>query len=289
MSSGLPEDATPASQARYEITLTLAATCPEHLGREIALTGSAARGVADESSDIEVMCWTEERQPENLYVDWLRGAGATELTPAWVNEGDHSTWITCRFQGVWVELGWLVLQPFEELLGRVAAGEDDSEYRLMVAGSVARALPLRTHGLLDSWQNILSRYPDSLVGALVRKNTEVWSDPHVPLVRWALARRNHRLGLAFRLGWDMLNVLGILWAINHQWPQDWKWTDERSLDLPIAPAGLSERINRVFTFDPPEAAVHTALELIEETLLLVPREYDVSAARASIRAAMAAQ
>jgi hypothetical protein len=45
---GLPPAATDASRHRYEIASELAGTCPARMGREIALTGSVSRGIADD-------------------------------------------------------------------------------------------------------------------------------------------------------------------------------------------------------------------------------------------------
>lgn len=48
------------SRIRYQVAYDLAQLCPPSLGQEIALTGSAAHGVSDEHSDIEMI----------FYVNW---------------------------------------------------------------------------------------------------------------------------------------------------------------------------------------------------------------------------
>jgi hypothetical protein len=50
---------SPASVARYRPAAGLAAACPPALGEGIALTGSVARGEADDDSDVEIVYWTD--------------------------------------------------------------------------------------------------------------------------------------------------------------------------------------------------------------------------------------
>ncbi len=56
----LPSDATAASRLRLDLAQRLTDVCPAELGQEIALTGSAARGRADDFSDIELNLWVDQ-------------------------------------------------------------------------------------------------------------------------------------------------------------------------------------------------------------------------------------
>lgn len=287
--SSLPPNATEASRVRLELARDLVWSCPPDLGGEIAVTGSVSRGIADDRSDIELSFWADAMPADAVCRSWLRSVGAADFSPgSLVESTDDSRWITCRYRDVWVEVGWNLIEPFERLLGRIVSGEVTSHECLALARMVQDAIPLRTSSLLARWKATVLTYPDSLTERLVRDNTEVWSDPHAPLVRWALLARNQRYALAMRLSWDVQNILRILWAINRQWDGDWKWTDERSLDLLVKPARLSERINDVFSLVDGAVAIRTCFTLIEETLLLVPDEYDVSAALTSIRGTLTA-
>ena len=60
MTNTTPGTATEASLQRLELARELTRFCPPELGRAIALTGSAARGVADSASDIELNFWVDE-------------------------------------------------------------------------------------------------------------------------------------------------------------------------------------------------------------------------------------
>lgn len=286
----LPGGATEASRARYDIARELAGSCPEHLGREIALTGSVSRGIADDLSDIELNLWGPELPRREQWRQWLEDVGITELSPEAAPTGlDGSIWVTCRYRDVWVEIGWGTIASFDELMGSIAGGVVTGLGRLQFADIILHAVTLRTAGTIGRWQGTLGRYPDELQAAIIARNTAVWSDPHVPGVRWALAQRDERFMLAMRLLWDMENLLAVLYAINRTWQPDPKWTNLLVRDLPVRPDRLPERINAVFTLNDPRAGIVECFTLIVETLQLVPPPHDVSRALTSIQASLASE
>lgn len=105
-SRSLPSDATKASRIRYQLAQEVAQACPPELGREIALTGSVSRGLADDDSDIEWLTWVETLPSAEERVAWLREVGATEIIPAERAIGDGSIWAWSRYSGVCLETGW---------------------------------------------------------------------------------------------------------------------------------------------------------------------------------------
>jgi NUDIX domain len=146
-----------------------------------------------------------------------------------------------------------------------------------------------SHMRLDLARKLVDSCPPELATKIIRDNTEVWVDPHVPGVRFGLTRRNQRFALSMRLQWDIQNLLRVLWAINRRWDQDWKWTDERALDLPIKPKRLSERIDAIFELRDLVHGARECLQLVLDGLALVPPEHDVSAAVGSIKATLEAE
>lgn len=283
----LPTDASEASRKRYGLARELADSCPPELAREIALTGSASRGVADEYSDAELNVWADHLPAPERRWAWLEGAGVTHLDAApYQDSRDGTWWQTCRFRDVWLEIGWATIEDYEQIVTALTRGEYVGHEHVSIASFLQRAIVLRTEGVLVRWQRALQLYPDSLVAAIIRNQTEVWSDPHVPGVRRALAARGQRFALAMRLQWDIQNVLRVLFALNRRWDQDWKWTDTRSLDFAVMPDGLSRRIDQIFTLVDLPSCVTAAFQLIEETLLLVPPPHDVSLALSNIQTAL---
>lgn len=283
----LPRDATEASRARYNLACELTGNYPAHLGREIAITGSVSRGIADQHSDIELNLWGDELPQPDLWRRWLEGVGADEISPeALPNRLDDSIWITCRYRDIWIEVGWGTVAEFDKLIERIASGGATDLDTLQFADIILHAVPLRTDGAIGRWQHALAQYPDSLQAAIIADNTAVWSDPHVPGVRWALAARDERFVLAMRLLWDVQNILAVLYAINRIWQPDAKWTNVLVRELLVRPERVSERINRIFTLDDPHACIAECFTLIVDTLRLVSPPHDVSRALWSIESSL---
>lgn len=281
---------TDHSRIRLALAQVLTERCPADLGREIAVTGSMARGVADEYSDVELNLWVDALPEAERWRFWLEEVGATDLEPS-IGEIDVTgfRWTVCRFRGVWVEIGWALMDQFDAFIRDLAAGTFVDHERLQMGWTVRQAIPFRTEGRLATWQAALAGYPDGLAERVVAAQTQVWSDPHVPGVRWALAARRERMGLALRFVWDTQNLLRVLFAVNHIWDHDLKWTDERSLDLPIKPAQLSSRIDAMFTLGDLRQAVEINQRLIVETLELAKNQgFDVSSALRSMQAGLRA-
>jgi len=65
----LPPNATGESRVRCELARQLARGWSVELGREIALTGSASRGVADDLSDIELNFWVDRMRGDDGAAD----------------------------------------------------------------------------------------------------------------------------------------------------------------------------------------------------------------------------
>ncbi len=279
---------TAESHARFVAAMQLVETCALDLGAEVALTGSVARGTADRHSDVELDFWVSDLPGKDAVQSWLAAVGATEVSPgSWDEDPTGFIWIVCRFAGFWFELGWALDEQFDGLVGRLAQGGYTDHLRLQMGQTVQEAIPLRSHGLLERWKNKLDTYPAGLRERIAAEQTAVWGDPHVPDVRWGLAAREQRLGLALRFTWDMENLLRLLFALNEVWDRDLKWTDESTLGLAMRPAQLVRRIDESFRFEDLRRSVEVEQRLIVEALeLAVDAGLPVAAALASMRAGL---
>ena len=269
--SQLPSNASEESQRRYELAQGLAEQCPPELGVEIALTGSVARGVADDASDIEMNFWTVETPSGSEREAWLREMGADPLVVDATPGADGTAWVICFVRGIQIEAGWQSIERQRDLVRQLAAGDVLDHGRLMVADTLRTGVPLRTEGLLSEWQAALTEYPPALGKRLIEQSIERWSWPPF---HWALAERGEWLALTGRLASDVGAVLRILAALNRTWEPDWKWLRERTRDLEVAPERLAERIDAIFSSSDPQRAVEQCLELILDTLRLLPERSD---------------
>ncbi len=272
-----------ASRIRYGVAHELAELCPVALGQEIVLTGSTSRGIADEASDIEQVFYVDVVPSLEEREIWLYQIGATDIISDTEPVRDGSIWTTCRFRDIWIEAGWQAITLHEKNLRAILAGNVIDHRWLKLADIIVYAVPLRSQGLLAKWQQELAHYPDGLPERLIADATELWMFPHTAAVRWALIRRGDLSSLAERLVRDIYNILRILFALNRQWEPEWKWIDYVTGSLAIKPEHLTERINEVFSMPLSYQSIAVCMQLIFDTLVLVPSQYDVRRALNTIQ------
>jgi hypothetical protein len=193
-SRALPAGATPESRRRYEIAELLATSCPAELGDEIAVTGSVALGVADETSDVELNIWCDVLPTVEQRAAWVAAVGGEVRSNKAEPWSDGTVEAVFRVEGVWIEAGWMTKARLEETLRLILANETADRGR-QLAWVVEMALELRTNGVIDGWRRALAAYPEALREKLIEANTMVWQMPHAMVGRWTYCRRNQPLAL----------------------------------------------------------------------------------------------
>lgn len=267
------------SAARLELARELAGRCPASFGGEIALTGSAALGVADARSDVELNFWAEELPGADARRIWLREIGADEVALDVEVGPDGTTWSTWRSRGLWVEAGWQTMTAHDRNVAALLSGTVVDPERLAVAGATARAVTLRSAGRLAAWQRDLASYPPGLTDRIVRAAVQRWQWPHWVALRWAYLERGERLAHAGCLVGDMRAAVRVLLAVNRRWESGWKWLRPACRDLERKPARLLERIDSVLTERDDERAIRSCLALVLDCLALAPPLPEVERAR----------
>ncbi len=287
----LPAEATSFSEHRYELAREIAEQCPGKLGQAIALTGSVARGVADQFSDIELNFWVEEHQGLSAYRSFLRSLGAeVAIQPEEECLSGESLMTKSWYKGVFLEAAWQPWDAFSRQLEFVLAAQTTDHWQLTKAWHVADALALRGDERLSSFQEQLTHYPDQLQARLVAQATWGWGRPHwwpASIINiWPLVHRNAYLALADDLTYEIEQMLRLLFALNRQCEPDWKWLAPQSQRLTHKPDRLVERVNEVFCLSKPDERVRACLQLILETLSLVPAPYDMTRQITQVREAL---
>jgi hypothetical protein len=274
---------TSQSQLRLELARELAERVPAELAGEIAVTGSAALGVADARSDLELNLWSEEVPPAEARRAWLAELGTTDVALAVERGPDGTLWETCRYRGVWVEIGWQTLARQERNVAALAGGTVVEHDELAVAGAVVQAVALRSDGRLAAWQRTLATYPDGLAERIISAQVERWGWPHWVALRWAYPERVETLAHAGCLVADLRAALRVLFAVNRRWETGWKWVRPAVLGLQTAPEALLDRIDAVVAERRPEAQVRGYLGIVLDCLALAPDLPEVARARQLIR------
>lgn len=289
--NALPVRATSFSQIRYQLARELAEQCPIELGQAIAITGSVARGVADQFSDIELYFWVEEQQGLEVYRRWLGSLGAqVAIQPEDECLHGESLMTKSWYKGVFLEALWQPWDALSRQLEPVLAAQTTDHWQLTEAWHVADALTLREETRLSCWREQLTHYPDELQARLVAQATWSWGRPHwwpaSLITLWPLVQRHAHLALTENLVGETEQVLRLLFALNRQWEPDWKWLVPQSQRLARKPDRLVERIDELFSLPKPSERVRACLQLILETLELVPPPYDMTEQITQVREAL---
>jgi hypothetical protein len=285
----ISKDATSWSVERRALATRLCESCSVDLGQAVLITGSVARGVADEYSGVEARFLVDALQPISVYYDWLRSIGGL-VEPDENAEHMSGTWTKSWHDGVFAELLWQPWSVLDATLSAVLLAETSDHWKLNEAWRIADALPLREHGRLTIWQERLKAYPDALRKRLITETAATWATPAwwpaSVVTIWPLVERDARLAFAERLTKYLERGLRILFALNRRWEPDYKWLASEAPRLTIKPGALVSRVNSALTFEHPRESVRTCLALLIDILTLASEEYDVSVARERVKEAL---
>ncbi len=277
----LPDHATEASRRRAALALELARSCPSALADEIALTGSTARGFADDDSDLELNLWAQELPPLDARIGWLRAAGARDLHVEAAPRPDDSHWIQFRLDNLPAEVGCQTFDALQAQIEHMLSGATIERKALAFGDILTSAIPLRTAGRLPAWQSALNAYSDAVQRGIVQMAVACWARPdHLPVLR-RLARHNERLALTESLLADLDMALRLLYAAHRRWEPSRKWT--LSVARGFAPFDLDARIDAILGDPSLERRVDLCAQFCMDVLVLVPEQYDVAAAVAALR------
>lgn len=285
----LPVDATAFARDRYALALTLAAHCVLP-GGEAALSGSAARGVSDKWSDIEMHLWVDVLPSYDDLAARLSAVGA-EVEPLEEDGiGDDMLQVKSWYRGVFVETICQTWSALDTILTSVIEARTSDHWTMTEVWHVVHAVPLSEASRLAEWQERLTHYPVALQERLVRSATMAWADPHwypVSAVNlWPIVHRGNRIAVAGRLIREVEKALRLLWAINDVWEPDWKWLAPESTRLHLAPANLVQRVDAIMTLTDPVRSAQDCLMLILDVLDLAPSRYNLSLQKRLVREAL---
>lgn len=270
------------TETLLELARRLADECPPELGREIAVTGSVGAGLADGYSDIELLHLVPERPAVGAVSRWLESLGAQDVL---AGDQPDGVWAWCRFGDVEVEPFWGDLARLPAEVDAILAAETTEHSRIALGYVLTHCRPLRTDGAFAEQAARLVEYPDAVRRLLVGSAVSGWE---IPSPRLGPAVRGDRFPVESFLLNDAERVLRIVFALNRRWePPGWKWLGYHAATLDEAPPRLAERVVAVLLESDAVLAVARMLELVRETLALVPDEFDVSAARTGIEARLA--
>lgn len=258
---------TDASRYLIAMAAEMAAAYIAQTGpRAILLTGSAAKGLSDAFSDLDLILYYETPPSAERLVAVQATLQAGDIR---VNS-DHETGSAMEMyvlRGVECQVAHLPVAKWERDMGAVL---DDCEPATLVEKAIIGLLdgiPLHGDDLITQWQERAASYPEDLARATVEHYLQFF-----PL--WLVAEqwrsRDAAIFFAQMLVEVSLNVLGVLAGLNRRYYSSFQFKRLRHFagTLAVAPDRLADRLDEIFTLDP--AAASMAIEqLVEETIGLV--------------------
>lgn len=248
-----------------------------------AILGSTSEGQADQYSDLDLAVYYDA-MPGEVDIRAVRATlGGTELLWTLGAYADGDFIESFRVHGVECQVVHTTVMRWEETIAHVLAGhEPGAPVHKAMSGALA-ALPVTGAHRLAAWQDAIRTYPHALRLAVVRH--------HLTFFRiWALMDRleSRDAGLWFRqtLVESSFNLLGVAAGLSRRYftPFQFKRTRTFVAALDIAPSGLADRLDRLWTVSPHEAAEQLR-QLVEETVGLVERhlpEVDTTSVRKAL-------
>ncbi|MCA9286848.1 MAG: nucleotidyltransferase domain-containing protein [Phycisphaerales bacterium] len=270
---------TPESEYLVGVASRVAAILTANpLARAAMVSGSAAEGRADRSSDVDLMVYYDAL-PED---DELVAARARLGGPPrrWsIDERPHGFVEAFLLDGIEVQIAHLTVDQWERDIDAVlGAKEVASPLQKAMSGTLI-ARPLYGEALVSEWKSRIANFPDGLARAMVRHYLRffaLWGVAEVVARRDAVVWRYEMCVEAAQ------NLLGVLAGLNRTYytPFQFKRMHAMIDGLAFAPHDCAERIERLFDADPVKAALEME-ELVREVVALVQQhmpEVDTSIA-----------
>ena len=257
--------ATPRSEELRALAQRVADAFPPQVV-EVVLTGSVSRGVADDVSDIEMLCVVEEPISLDEAFALVRGAGLEGLD-TWGDPSTPTRRVSGYLDGQPIETIWWTLEIAEERFREGGSPE-----------ALANGVALRGGDLLRSWQERLRDYPDELAAARIESAAERWGG-YTPAALLTVIREEDQLARTEWLLDCATRVLTIVYALNRVWQPTTKRLAQRLEPLAVKPERLAERLDEIVLEPDPVRAVIAMSELQLETVQLAPSGPNVDRAR----------
>jgi predicted nucleotidyltransferase len=235
--------------------------------RASLLTGSVARGIADEHSDIDLLNYYDELPDGELFGSVLRDAGGERIGDLGDNRPESFA-VRYRFDGIEVQTGGQLVSDLEERLTRIENADVDW-VTAKIAMGLLEGTALHGDALVRGWQ-ARAAYPEALRRREIEANLgwfPIWAiDAHLAARDAELFRRQMLLEGAFR-------ALAVLSAVNRLYftTFQFKRAGTHIEQMKLKPERLAERLDYVSNAAPSDA-VGELKRLVEETKSIVKAE-----------------
>jgi hypothetical protein len=244
----------------------------------VMVSGSVARGYADQYSDLEIgVFWaTPPSDAERTSIIRQIGGDLWSLTsyttePEWV-VSEHYGLSSVEINGhrptglVMVDTKHATLACLEHCFCDVLELFDTALPKQILIAAIQDGIALYGDALLAQWQARAKQYPKPLAIKMIQEN--LWCGPW--FIPQAYVERDDQLALYQHVIWMQQSLLKILAGLNRcYYPSaEHKWMDALITRFTVAPRNLAARLKQVFR-EPLAEGMQQMLELVQETVALV--------------------
>lgn len=232
------------------------------------VTGSAAKGLSDHYSDLDLTLYYGEELPSEDALASIRqqhGAAARKWLLGDRNEGGFAE--AYDLYNIEVQIGHTTIANWEADMDKVLIELDcDSPLQKAMEGTLA-CQALYGEAYIQAWQTHLAAYPPALAEAMVRKHLAffpMWGlEPH-------FRTRNATIWYYQTLVEAAQNIVGVLAGLNRLYftTFQFKRMGRFLQQMAIAPPDLAVRVERLFQSEQ-QSALAELETLVAETVTLV--------------------
>lgn len=250
--------------------------------RAIIVTGSAAEGISDFYSDIDMILYYDELPPEEtLQRAYQQNQG--EGRRIFGDRESGSFFESYKVHGVECQFAHGTVKGWEQEMAQVLEQLDVTSPIQKALSGMKEAIPLYGVPLIRQWQDRIASYPDALAEAMIKHFLTffpVWGISHYFMARdatWWL----HQIFVEAEE-----HMLGVLAGLNHLYFSSFQFKRMHRFvqHMHIMPANLAARLDTLF-YEEPAAAISQLKELVLEIVVLVEQfmpAFDTTSVRKSL-------
>ncbi|MEO8394733.1 MAG: hypothetical protein ABI700_17190 [Chloroflexota bacterium] len=271
----LPQNASSHSQTLFAQARYFLKTCPPSLYEEVAVSGSVARGIADQYSDCEVGFWVAELQID-AYKSWLESLGSAVTLMRESPDRGRAIYLEYSVDGIKLGTVWQKWDDLEDALAALSADrlpEHETAFWML-----AHLIPIGDAPRLKDYQSRVTQYPDTLRRNVIEQRLRNW--------RWMMgvsdvflaepvARRGQLYDLRRRQLMTLKDIFSMLFAFNRLWLPEAKWYNEEAAWMAQKPPQLIERMDTLLTERDPYTVMETMRRLQVDSLRILSADFDV--------------
>lgn len=238
--------------------------------RAAMVTGSAAKGLSDYYSDLDLTIYYADELPSEETLHQIRQQqGGGERKWLLGDRADHAIAEGFDLHGIEVQIGHTTIAAWEAEMAEVLEKLDCASPTQKALEGTLACQPLYGQSYIDEWKRRLHTYPPALAEAMVKKHLTffpVWGlEPH-------FRTRDATVWYYQILVEAAQNIVGVLAGLNRLYFTTFQFKRmHRFLDqMEIAPPDLAARLERLFHAEMPQALLELET-LVTETIALVER------------------